>query len=331
MATWSLATASAALATGFVSFLVARALVGVGEAAYATIGPSLLSDYYPPERRNRIFTIFYMAIPVGAALGFTLGGLLGNAYGWRSTFLICGLPGLAAAGAVMFIREPPRGHLDPGVALATPSWPEALRLLRASRPYVFAVAGYAAATWAGGGMADWFPTFLSRYRGMSLAEAGSLTGTATVVGGLAGTVAGGLLADWLRGRTRRPYFAGSWVPMVPAAGFALLAILGTTRLTIGIGILLAQFFLWFYNSPINTVIVNAVSASMRARAVSISILTIHVLGDAISPPIIGRISDATGNLLHGVLLIPVAMLLAAAIWAVGWVRLPEPGGSAAAA
>lgn len=110
--------------------------------------------------------------------------------------------------------------------------------------------------------------------------------------------------------------------MIPAAGFALLALLGHGKLQIGLGILLCQFFLWFYNGPINTIIVNSVAANMRARAVSISILSIHLFGDAISPPIIGAISDRTGNLLHGVLLIPVLMLVGSAIWAVGWRRLP---------
>jgi MFS family permease len=327
--TWSLATAGAALATGFLTFLFARALVGVGEAAYATIGPALLSDFYPPDRRNRVFTIFYMAIPVGAALGFTLGGILGAAHGWRSTFLMVGLPGLLAAAAILLIDEPPRGQFDRGPVLATPDWPEALRALRRNAPFVFAVAGYAAATWAGGGMADWFPTYLLRYRGMTLAQANTITGAATVVGGLAGTLTGGLLADRLRGRARLPYFLGSWAPMVPAAGFALVAIFGTSVPLIATGILLAQFFLWFYNSPINTVIVNAVAANMRARAVSISILTIHILGDAVSPPIIGRISDRTGNLTNGIVLIPVMMLVAALIWAFGWWRLRDTESAAA--
>ena len=322
VALWSLATAGAALATGFLSFIFARALVGVGEAAYATISPSLLSDYFPPARRNRILTIFYVAIPVGAALGFTLGGIVGGAYGWRAAFLVCGLPGLLAAGLALLIREPARGALDPGPPGAAPSWPEALRKLRATAPYLFAVAGYVAVTWAGGGMADWFPTYLSRYRGMSLAEAGSLTGTATVVGGLAGTLVGGLLADWLKPRSRSPYLALSCTAMIPSAGFALLAILGHGKLMIGVGILLCQFFLWFYNGPINAIIVNSVGANMRARAVSISILSIHLLGDAISPPIIGAISDQTGSLLNGVLLIPVMMLVGAAIWGTGWRRLP---------
>lgn len=322
VALWSLATAGAALATGFVSFMLARSLVGVGEAAYATISPSLISDYYPPDRRNRILTYFYVAIPVGAALGFTLGGLVGHAYGWRMAFLVCGLPGLIAAGLVLLIKEPRRGGLDPEPVAQVPSWPEALRVLRRTAPYLFAVAGYVAVTWAGGGMADWFPTFLSRYRGMNTAEAGSLTGTATVVGGLAGTLVGGLLADWLKRKTRSPYLALSCLSMIPAAGFAILALTSHGKLAIGLGILLAQFFMWFYNGPINAIIVNAVSAGMRARAVSLSILSIHLLGDAISPTIIGEISDRSGNLMNGMVLIPVMMLVGAAIWGTGWRKLP---------
>jgi MFS family permease len=323
VALWSLATAGGALAGGLVTFIIARSLVGVGEAAYATITPSLLSDYYPPSRRNRILTVFYVAIPVGAALGFTLGGLIGNAYGWRAAFLICGLPGLLAAGMALLIREPPRGGQDPVPPQAVPSWPDALRVLRRSTPYLFAVGGYIAVTWAGGGMADWFATFLVRHRGMDLAAAAGLTGAATVVGGLAGTLSGGLIADWLKRKTKSPYFALSCLSMIPAAGFALVAMTATSRTMIGVAILLAQFFMWCYNGPINAIIVNAVPAAMRARAVSLSILSIHLLGDAISPTIIGVISDRTGALLNGMLLIPAMMLLGAAIWGVGWRTIRE--------
>ena len=322
VALWSLATAGGALATGLVTFILARALVGVGEAAYATIAPSLISDYYPPTRRNRMLTIFYVAIPVGAALGFTLGGLIGNAYGWRAALLIVGLPGLIAAGLALRIREPVRGGFDPVPAPAVPSWPEALRVLRRTAPYLFAVTGYVAVTWAGGGMADWFATYLVRVRGMDLGAAAGLTGAATVVGGLAGTLTGGLVADRLKGKTRSPYFALSALSMIPAAGFALLALTAGNRTVIAGAILLAQFFMWCYNGPINAIIVNSVPAGMRARAVSMSILSIHLFGDAISPTIIGLISDRTGNLFSGMVLIPVMMVLGAGIWGVGWRRLP---------
>jgi MFS family permease len=330
VALWSLATAGAALATGLLSFLIARALVGVGEAAYATISPSLISDYFPPARRNRILTIFYIAIPVGTALGFTLGGLVGNSYGWRGAFLIAGLPGLVAAGLALLIKEPPRGGFDTEPVKTAPSWPVALKQFRRTAPYVIAVAGYVAVTWAGGGMVDWFATFLARQRDIPLAVADRMVGLAVVAGGLAGTLTGGLLADWLKGKTRSPYLALSCLSMIPAAGLALLALNVHGRTLIAALIFLATFFMWFYNGPINTIIVNSVPAELRARAVGLSILCIHLLGDAISPTMIGVISDRTGNLMNGMLLIPAMMLLGAVIWGAGWRRLPAVAGTEAA-
>lgn len=328
VALWSLATAGAAFATGFWTFMLARALVGVGEAAYATLAPTIIADFYPPERRNRIMTIFYVAIPVGAALGFTLGGIAGDLWGWRPAFLICGLPGLAVAYLTFTIKDPGRGTFDGGANIAPPSWKEAWGVLRKSRPYVNAVAGYTAVTFAAGGMADWFPTFLSRHRDMDLAEAGSLVGTVTVVGGLAGTACGGLLADYLKRWTRQPYLALSGLSMLPATAFAALALVVESKLAIAACILGAQFFLWFYNGPINTILANSVSSAMVARAFAASILSIHLFGDAISPPIIGAISDATGNLPLGVSLVPFAMLFGACIWLIGWRTIQESKGIA---
>jgi len=149
-------------AVGFWTFLLARAFVGIGEAAYATISPALLSDFYPPEKRNRIITIFYVAIPVGSALGFVLGGYFGDAFGWRAAFLICGLPGLALAALVLMIRDPGRGRYDADASISPPPWMQALGPLLKNRAYVLAVAGYAAVTFASGALADWFPTFLQR-------------------------------------------------------------------------------------------------------------------------------------------------------------------------
>jgi MFS family permease len=326
VALWSLATGAAAFATGFWTFLFARALVGVGEAAYATIAPSLISDYFPPSRRNRILTLFYVAIPVGSALGFTLGGLVGNAHGWRTAFLVCGLPGVLVALLALLIRDPGRGTFDLTAPPPVPGWAEALRALWKNRTYVIAVGGYTAVTFASGGMADWFPTFLSRHRGMDIGEAGSLVGTITVIGGLAGTAAGGLLADRVAKRTRQPYLAVSALSMILATGFAALTLVVHGKAAVAGCMLAAQFFLWFYNGPINTIIANSVSSNLVARAFGVSILCIHLLGDAISPPIIGALSDATGNLPLAVALVPVGLAVGAAIWLWGWRRLPAADG-----
>lgn len=320
---WSLATAGAALATGFKTFFFARALVGVGEAAYATISPALLSDFYPADKRNRVLTIFYVAIPVGAALGFTLGGIVGQHYGWRAAFLVAGLPGILTSLLVLRVKDPGRGAQDGGVSNAPAvTWPQALHDLRKNSEFMVTVAGYTLVTFAAGGMADWFPSYLSRDRGFTIAEAGSVVGTMTVVGGLGGTIIGGIVADRLRGKTRHPYLATSALSIFPAAGFAALAMVVTDKQAIAACILLAQFFLWFYNGPVNTIIVNSVAPNLRARAFSISILAIHLLGDAISPPIIGFISDRS-SLQNGITLVPITLFLAALVWLAGWRLLQE--------
>ena len=323
VALWSLATASAALAQGFWMFLLARALVGVGEAAYATLSPPLLSDFYPSERRNRILTVFYVAIPVGSALGFILGGKLGVEYGWRWAFLIAGLPGLLAAGLVLLVREPGRGRFDTDAGEPPPAWPEALRLLARNREYILAVAGYTAVTFASGAMADWFPTFLHRNHGMGIDEAGMVVGTSAVVGGLGGTVAGGFLADRLRAFTRHPYLALCAVATALATVFAAAALFVQSQAAVVACIYLGQVFLWFYNAPVNAILVNTVPSRLRARAFSLSILSIHILGDAISPAIVGLISDRSG-LLSGLVLIPLTMALGALLWGFGWRTLPAP-------
>lgn len=323
VALWSLATAGAALATGFWTFLIARALVGVGEAAYATISPSLIADYFPPERRNRMLTIFYVAIPVGAALGFGIGGVVGRAYGWREAFLVCGLPGLLIALVALKLKEPRRGYWETDAPVEVPGWGEALRALSVNREFIWTVVGYTLVTFASGALADWFAAFLTRYRGYDVAQAGLVMGGTAAVGGLLGTVLGGLAADRLKGRTRHPYLALSGGSIVVATVFASLAIvLPDPRWAVG-SMFLGQLFLWFYNGPVNTVLVNSVSPAMRARAFSLSILSIHLLGDAISPTLVGALSDATGSLQGALALAPAALLLGAFAWLYAWRALPE--------
>jgi len=326
VALWSLATGAGALATGFVSLLVARALVGVGEASYATLAPSLLGDFYPPERRNRVLTIFYVALPVGAALSFVLGGWIGQVAGWRTAFLVVGLPGLLTAFLALRLRDPgPRAGAGAGArgAGAGMTWPEALRQLVRNRPYLFAVGGYTAVTFAAGGMGDWLVPFLSRHHGMDLEEAGSVVGAVTIAGGLGDTVVGGLLADRLRGRTRQPYLALSALSMVPATLLAAAALLVEGKAAVVACLFLAQFFLWFYNGPINTQILNSVPAALRVRAFSLSILCIHLFGDALSPSLIGLVSGPEERLPRALSMVPVAMAVGCLVWMVGWRTLPE--------
>ena len=322
VALWSLATGAAALAIGFWTFLLARAFVGIGEAAYATISPALLSDIYPPEKRNRILTTFYVAIPVGSALGFVLGGYFGDAFGWRAAFLICGLPGLALAGLVLMIRDPGRGHYDVDAAIVPPPWAQALRPLLKNRAYVLAVAGYAAVTFASGALADWFPTFLQRQHGMSVKASGMYVGASAALGGLLGTALGGLCADVLKRWTRQPYLALSGWSMMLTTVFAFLAVRVNNSTAAIIMLFIAQFFLWFYNGPINALIANSVASALRVRAFALSILAIHLFGDAVSPSIVAAASDHIG-LPHAIQMVPLALGVGALIWLFAWRTLPQ--------
>ncbi|MFI5382414.1 MAG: spinster family MFS transporter [Tepidisphaerales bacterium] len=325
VALWSLATGAAALATGFWTFMLARALVGVGEAAYATLSPALLSDFYPSERRNRILTLFYVAVPLGSALGFALGGFFGQKFGWRYAFLICGLPGIAVAALALWIRDPGRGRFDTDAAETPPRWPAAVASLLENREYMLAVAGYAAVTFAAGALADWFPTFLQRHRGMSPQTSGLYVGLSAVIGGLGGTVVGGLLGDALKRWTRQSYMALSGWSMVLATVFAFLALHLTDPTLVIVMLFLAQFFLWCYNGPINAILANSVPSALRARAFAFSILIIHLLGDAISPSVVGKASGWVG-LPRAIELVPLAMGLGAVIWLYTWRALPETAG-----
>jgi MFS family permease len=322
---WSLATAAAAFAWDFWSLLAARALVGIGEAAYATIAPALLADFFPPERRNRIFTIFYVATPVGSALGFLIGGLLGEHFGWRAAFLACGLPGVLVAASALFVREPPPGHLDGELdqRVEAPPWNAALVVLAKNRAYVFTVAGYVAVTFATGAITDWFAPFLSRHRGMSLARADLAVGAAAVVGGLAGTILGGVAADRLGRVTKNPYLAVSALSLVPAVVLVWAALyVAESPVAIVACVVIAMVFFMAYNAPINALLVNSVDAGLRVRAFGLSILCIHLFGDVASPPLVGLISDATGDLPGALVIVPLTMIVAAVVWGVGWRVIP---------
>jgi len=315
---WSIATACTFFSSGFWSFLFFRTLVGIGEAAYATITPALLSDFYPPNARNRALTIFYTAIPVGAAIGFGLGGVLGQALGWRYAFLLCGIPGIIISLLILFIQDPGLGRFENFESRENVPWVQTLSFLAHNQAYRYCSAGAILITFAIGGLADWIPTYLVRVDKVSVASAGLVAGAVTVIGGIVGTMAGGYLADYADKMTKNPYFAVSALALAPAVLFSIPVLAVHNVAVAAICLLVCQCCVWVYNGPMNAVIANNVPANMRARAFSVNVLLIHLLGDAISPVIIGKISDATGSLVLAVLLCPITMALAGVVWGLGW-------------
>ena len=310
---WSLATMLSGMASSYRMLLAARSLVGVGEASFGTVSPGLVADYFPREKRGRMLSLFFLAIPVGSALGYLLGGQLGQAFGWQRAFLLVGLPGLLLALPLYFLAEPRRSS-NSGDVSTEKLLPELRRFL-SNRTYVHATLSMAAMTFALGGLAQWAPSFLNRGFGLDVARGSMLFGMITVVSGIIGTLAGGWLGDRFQRRTPAGYL------YVSAAGFllgvpAMILALTTSSLTICLSaIFAAELFLFLNTGPLNTVLVNVVAPGRRAMGFAINIFTIHALGDAVSPAIIGFLSDQWG--LAGALLItPLAVLLAAgfALW-----------------
>jgi MFS family permease len=164
--TWSLATVASGLATSLPSLIVARALVGIGEASYATLAPTIIDDLSPPEKKGKMLAIFFLATPVGSALGYLLGGFVQAHWGWREAFFIGGGPGIALALACLLIDEPVRKHL----ADAKHKVVGTIRKLADIVLYRRAVLGYCAHTGAIGAFSFWAPKFLSQRYHADLAK-----------------------------------------------------------------------------------------------------------------------------------------------------------------
>jgi MFS family permease len=323
---WSIATSLSGLAQSFLGLMAARAAVGVGEAAYATVAPSLLADYFPRDRRSRAFAAFYMAIPVGSALGYVFGGLVDKAFGWRAAFMIAGVPGILLAIWLLTLYEPKRGiqelaaeHVDAAAPVES-LWTKIQRFVR-NRYYRVTVLGYAAYTSAIGALAFWMPAFLERVRGMPRAQATVGFGAIVVVTGVVGTLVGGWLGDRFLKRTPRAYVLVSAIATLAALPFAIAALAASSPAIYLPAIVIAQLLLFISTSPVNTAIVNSVSPRDRASAVALSVFTIHALGDVISPPLIGLIADWS-SLATAVYWVPVAVLAAALFW-FSAARVPE--------
>jgi MFS family permease len=287
---WSLATLATAWVHDYWTLYIRHALVGVGEATFAIFAPAVIADFYPERDRNRILSAFYVAIPVGAALGYLAGGTMGSMWGWRAPFFTCAIPGLLIAALYAILgREPERGstdHIKPTLDRTTFSG------IFRNPAFLTATFGLATLTFAMGGISAWVPTFLHRHNDLSVANASLTVSAITVVDGIAGTVIGGWIAQrWLRTNHRALYLVSFW-SVALTLPFGVLLCFGPKTTTVP-ALFLAEFFLFMNTGPLNAAIVNSVNGPVRATAISLNLFCIHFFGDTFSPQIIGAISDRT--------------------------------------
>jgi len=289
---WSAATALSGMIRSYGELLLGRALVGVGEGSYGAVAPAMLSDAFEPAHRGRALAMFAMAIPVGSALGYLLGGVFERSFGWRAAFFIVGLPGMWLAWTVGRLPDVARGGPD-AARTATPRLAEYLELLK-TRSYLLNCLAMTAMTFAVGGLAAWVPTYLVRIRGMGLAEANLIFGLLTLVSGLGGTMAGGWLGDRLLPRLPTAYFLVSGAGLLLSVPCAAGVILFNDRVWVLGAMFLAEVFIFLNTGPLNAIIANVSRSEVRATAYAVNIFVIHALGDAISPAVVGLVSDRVG-------------------------------------
>lgn len=309
---WSLASGGSGLAATFSMLLITRLFVGVGEAGYGPAAPTIISDLYPIQRRGAVLAWFYMAIPVGSALGYTLGGLVATWLSWRWAFFVVVPPGLLL-GVFCFLKRDPRAGAAASHTARHASLRDYLALLRI-RSYLLDCAGMTAMTFAIGGISFWMPHYVAEYRNAgSLARVNTIFGGLTVVGGLSATLLGGLAGDWLRGRFPGSYFLVSGAGILLACPFVILMLYTPFPLA-WVFVFLAVFFLFFNTGPSNTILANVTRPSVRATAFALNIFLIHALGDAISPPLLGAIVGAEQRWNAAFVVVTAVMALAGVLW-----------------
>ncbi len=286
-ALWSVATLLTAVTHSYSTLLIRHTIVGIGEASFGIIAPTIVADLFPEAKRGRILGIFYLALPVGAALGYIVGGVVGGAHGWRAPFYLAGAPGLLLVLAIAFLPEVPRGIQD---TIPETIERKSLKGLLRNKAFWTATVGMGFMTFALGGISIWMPTFLVRERGYSVGMAGTIFGLILLFDGIVASLLGGWTGDKLLPRYKGAYYLVSAVTLglgIPVMLFAL----HSSGVPMFIGILLGGFLLLFNTSPLNAALINAVGPHIRAFALALNIVMIHLLGDVPSSWIIGRLAD----------------------------------------
>lgn len=312
----SLGTLGSGLAGSYLVLLIARCVVGVGDAAYGPAAPTIISDLYPIEKRGRKLAWFYAAMPVGSAVGFAIGGMMRELTGsWRWGFY-CIVPPMILLGIIcLFIKD---RRINGGVARPVVHqkirWQDYLSLLK-NKSYLLNCLGMTLMTFAIGGVSFWMPYYLEETRGISKSASSVGFGAIVVVAGLSATLAGGYLGDRLKPRWSGSYFWVSGLGML--LGVPLIGLMLWTPFPGCWGVIFLAVFVLFLNTgPSNAILANVTCPGIRASAFALNIFVIHALGDAISPPIIGWFKDRWSFEAAFVLLMGVVGL-SGIVWCLG--------------
>jgi len=273
---WSLASGGSGLAATFTILFATRIFVGIGEGGYGPAAPTILADLFPIEIRGRVMAIFYTAIPVGSALGYVIGGVVGAHLGWRWAFYLVTLPGLLLGLLCFWQRDPRVSEHHLAQESSRCGIGDYLKLFR-TRSYLINCVAQTLMTFVTGGLGFWAAAYL-RYRNQSPDVGMTIFGLIMVVAGLVSTLLGGIIADRLRSRFAGSYFLVSGIGMLIACPL-FIATLYIPFPAAWITMFLAIFFLFLNTGPSNTALANVSLPAVRATAFAANIFVVHAFGD----------------------------------------------------
>lgn len=318
---WSFMTVLSGKAASFFQLLLARIGVGVGEAGCTPPAHSIISDYFPPQKRATAISVYTTGIYIGILMGFVVGGLLAKNYGWRFALYVLGILGMLFYVIVyLTIKEPVKGQEDNKneVQAKEVSLKEGVRILMANKTFRYVSLGMGFQAFYSYGLNNFLPAFLQRVHQLELVEASIILGLAIGVGGGLGTFFSGILADRLRHRNLGWYL---WIPMISCLVniFPSLLFFFSDEYSV---VITSIFFVGIlspmYIAPSIAVSLSLVNAKMRAFTSAILIFILNFIGLGFGPLMVGAISDALipqyGNLslrwAYCVTLIPVLISIA---------------------
>jgi len=297
IAVWSLATLAMGLCQNHVHLSMTGILLGIGEAIFAVVAPTILMDIFARDRRARVMSLFYLAMPLGAAIGLYFGGTIATGWSWRLAFFIVGAPGSLAAIVALFLPEPTRGmnegvrpervqaHLEAG-----PSREDYIDLM-VNSSFTYSVMGMAFFTFAIGGILHWTPTFLVSAKGFEPAFATKWLAVTTLLAAIVGLIAGGVLADVFVKTRPRALFLLPALAMLASVPILIAAIYSIEPTRIFALFFCAQALMFVNIGPCNAILANVVMPNMRAVAYAAAVFASHMIGDLWSGALIGWVAD----------------------------------------
>ncbi|MEM1144695.1 MAG: MFS transporter [Pseudomonadota bacterium] len=291
---WSFMTAISGFVQNYYQLLLARIGVGVGEAGGSPPSHSIISDIFPANQRASAIGFYSAGISVGILFGFLAGGWLNEFFGWRTAFMVVGVPGVILALVLRFtLAEPLRGLHDAAGSQdsAKASFGDVLHILRSRPSFKHLAIGAGLNAFCGYATANWTASFMIRTHAMPVGELGTYLAFTIGLGGAFGVFGGGLLADYLSARDKRWY---AWLPSL--CGFIIVPfmtavyLVDTAYAALAMSIVPSLLFQVYLGNTIATTHA-LVSPTMRATASAILFLILNIIGLGGGPWVIGVVSD----------------------------------------